>query len=274
MKTTVAIANRRSIRRIGGILLTALTLCLAGRPARRAVPAPPRRARRSKAVLFAIRGCFGGRSSRAAHSRCRQPIAGRLRKSFCPAARSGFRQSLQRHALCRSRQCVRLSRQGQRQLLLQRQGRARPRPRRVLRRSDIAAGRHRRHQRRPCDLHTAGTGPQNSRRSTRRRANGRAAFPRSRCGRRRRARRSSRWPMTTQARPQEPRSRGKAIQPSNCATTSSASDSDEVRPGDSIPNRCVRPGSPCCAGPSIMKSAAGSPGSGQLRADAGIVGLQ
>ncbi len=42
----------------------------------------------------------------------------------------------------------------------------------------------------------AGTGPRNSRRSARRRANGRAAFPRSRCGRRRQARRSSRWPMT------------------------------------------------------------------------------
>ena len=35
--------------------------------------------------------------------------------------------------------------------------------------------------------------------------------------------------------------------------------SDEVRPGDSIPNRLTSRGMPCSAGPSIRKSAAGSP---------------
>ena len=40
-------------------------------------------------------------------------------------------------------------------------------------------------------------------------------------------------------------------------TTSCAIDSELVSPGDSIPNRCTSPAMPCCAGPSIMKSAAG-----------------
>src|SRR5690606_4468886 len=33
-----------------------------------------------------------------------------------------------------------------------------------------------------------------------------------------------------------------------------------VRPGDSMPNRFTSPGTPCVAGPAMMKSAAGSPG--------------
>ena len=43
-------------------------------------------------------------------------------------------------------------------------------------------------------------------------------------------------------------------------TTSCAIDNALVSPGDSIPNRCTSPAMPCCAGPSIMKSAAGCPG--------------
>ena len=44
-----------------------------------------------------------------------------------------------------------------------------------------------------------------------------------------------------------------------CPTTSAAIDSAEVRPGDSIPNRCTSRGTPCASGPSIKKSAAASP---------------
>src|SRR5262249_5700323 len=40
---------------------------------------------------------------------------------------------------------------------------------------------------------------------------------------------------------------------------SSASDSDEVSPGDSMPNRLTSRGRPCAEGPAMMKSAAGSP---------------
>src|ERR1700731_1609768 len=43
-------------------------------------------------------------------------------------------------------------------------------------------------------------------------------------------------------------------------TTSSASESELVSPGDSMPNSCTIPGNPCSAGPSTTKSAAGSPG--------------
>ena len=41
---------------------------------------------------------------------------------------------------------------------------------------------------------------------------------------------------------------------------SSANESDEVSPGNSIPNICTSPGKPCCAGASIKKSACASPG--------------
>ena len=43
-------------------------------------------------------------------------------------------------------------------------------------------------------------------------------------------------------------------------TTSSASDSAAVSPGDSMPNRLTNRGRPWAGGPAIMKSAAGSPG--------------
>src|SRR5262249_10738350 len=43
-------------------------------------------------------------------------------------------------------------------------------------------------------------------------------------------------------------------------TTSSAIDSEHVSPGDSMPTRWTVRESPCCCPPSIMKSAAGSPG--------------
>ena len=44
------------------------------------------------------------------------------------------------------------------------------------------------------------------------------------------------------------------------ASTSSANASDAVSPGDSTPSRCTRPGTPCCSGPAIRKSAAASVG--------------
>ena len=44
------------------------------------------------------------------------------------------------------------------------------------------------------------------------------------------------------------------------ATTVSPIARQLVRPGDSMPNRLTKPGSPCWAGPSMRKSAAGSPG--------------
>ena len=50
------------------------------------------------------------------------------------------------------------------------------------------------------------------------------------------------------------------------STTRSAIASDAVRPGDSMPNRLTRPGTPCAAGPSMLKSAAGLAGAADLRA--------
>ncbi|SDF21662.1 hypothetical protein SAMN04488105_114171 [Salipiger thiooxidans] len=44
------------------------------------------------------------------------------------------------------------------------------------------------------------------------------------------------------------------------AATTSAMASDEVRPGLSMPKRFTSPGTPCSSGPSMRKSAAGSPG--------------
>ena len=44
------------------------------------------------------------------------------------------------------------------------------------------------------------------------------------------------------------------------SATSSAIDSAQVRPGDSMPKRWTRPERPCSAGPSMTKSAGGSPG--------------
>lgn len=44
------------------------------------------------------------------------------------------------------------------------------------------------------------------------------------------------------------------------AATTSAMASDDVRPGLSMPKRFTSPGTPCSSGPSMRKSAAGSPG--------------
>ena len=44
------------------------------------------------------------------------------------------------------------------------------------------------------------------------------------------------------------------------AATCAPMASELVNPGDSMPNRFTRPGTPCTAGPWITKSAAGSPG--------------
>lgn len=48
--------------------------------------------------------------------------------------------------------------------------------------------------------------------------------------------------------------------PQTIAATASPMASDAVRPGDSMPNSCTTPAAPCCAGPSMRKSPAGSPG--------------
>lgn len=46
----------------------------------------------------------------------------------------------------------------------------------------------------------------------------------------------------------------------SCAPTCCARARLAVRPGDSIPNRCTRPGTQCCLGPCTTKSPAGWPG--------------
>ena len=48
---------------------------------------------------------------------------------------------------------------------------------------------------------------------------------------------------------------GIALGQANCFTTASASDSDAVSPGDSMPNRLTSRGRPWSAGPAIKKSA-------------------
>ena len=162
-----------------------------------------------------------------------------------------------------------------RRLHLQRQGRARARPRRHAERSDAAAGRHRRDRRRSRHLHAATTRPPSSRRSTRRRANGRsagrdqgaagAADREDRAGGQRRAK-----PVRKAAPRRDRRIQASKREP----TTSSASDSDDVSPGDSIPNRCTRPRQPMLRRALDHEIGGGLARPGQLRPDAGVVGLQ
>ena len=146
-----------------------------------------------------------------------------------------------RQALFRYAQCVRLSRQGGFELQLQRQDAVRPRECRRQKRSDARQG----------DIVATHEGLAQVRGGRR----GAAEFtPISKSAlmadkttvRIEGRRRASRRPSTDQVfrRP----------------TTSCAIDSALVSPGNSIPNRCTSPAMPCCAGPSIMKSAAGCPG--------------
>ena len=53
-------------------------------------------------------------------------------------------------------------------------------------------------------------------------------------------------------------------EPASRALTSSASARQAVSPGDSMPNRFTSPAMPCASGPSMRKSAAGSPGPASL----------
>ena len=169
----MAIADRRPLRRIGGVLLAALTFCArrlratgcgAGpvRSSVRRLPPACSRATARKPVPTPIRLACSAVSGRRRGQRLRPRhglLRADLRRPLFPAAtpcrrdagravqvvlpggqdhgvlrqQDRHRGRAKRHALRRSRQRLRLSRQGERRLLLQRQGRARARPRRRVR---------------------------------------------------------------------------------------------------------------------------------------------
>ena len=218
-ETTLAIAARSPIRRAGGVLLAALTLGFAGfaQPAaaqglfqalfggfRRRAPEPlpaEQLVRRSvgmfgdeqpageasgfgHGIVYCVRTCDGRYFPLQRHAGA---SPAELCKSFCPAAKtmvfSGSKIDTavapERHALCRPRQCLRLSRQGEPTTApaTARTGSASPAstpssdP--TLRPGDIVAT-----DGGLADLHRQAARPRNSRRSTRRRANGRGGCPR------------------------------------------------------------------------------------------------
>ena len=302
----MAIADRRSIRRVGGVLLTALTLCLAGigsagrgaGPVRSVVRRLPAGVRRSpcRSSQFLRRSAWpvrqraapAGEASGFGHGTvyCVRTCDGRyfplqrhagatpaeLCKSFCPAAKTmvfsgskidtavapngtryadldnafAYRDKVSDSCSCNGKDGLGLARVE------------------TSERSDAAAGRHRRDRRRPCDLHggkskTAEFTPISTSSSEWARrlsevkvrpappsekiepvANDDTKPVAARAAPRRRAIRSAQAPVE---RP--PRRRAKATR--SIPAIQSRTDAS-------------RPGSPCCAGPSIMKSAAGSPG--------------
>ena len=232
----MAIADRRSLR--GGVLLAALTLCSpapcsrrrrracskrcsaasavrAGVPCRRPAHMPIRRPVRSQRPAGEAKRLRPRHGLLRAHLRrplfpaaapCRLD-AGRAVQVVLPGRQDHgvlrqqdrHRRRAKRHALRRSRQRLRLSRQGERRLLLQRQGRARARAGRysgdpTLRPGDIVAtddglstytGKNKTAEFTPIST--------SSSEWARRLAE-------VRCGRRRRPRRSSRWPTTSRSR--------------------------------------------------------------------------
>ena len=317
----MAIADRSSFRRTGGVLLAALTLCLAGsvqpaaaqglfealfggfQPAVRPSPATA-----GQFVRRSVRACsaISGRpakpaASATARSICVRTCDGRyfplqrhagatpaeLCKSFCPAAKTmvfsgskidtavapngtryadldnafAYRDKVSDSCTCNGKDGLGLARVD------------------ASERSDAAAGRHRCDQRRSGHLHAARAGPRSSRRSTRRRANGRGGCaevkvrPAPPSEKIEPVANDDTRPVRRSRAQAAPRSR--ALSSSiECATTSSASDSDEVSPGDSIPNRWTRPRQPMLRRTFDHEIGGRLARSGQLRPDAGVVGLQ
>ena len=239
------------------------------RPVRQSASRPAKRAASATASVYCVRTCDGRyfplqRHAGTSPAESVQVVLPGRQDHGVLRQQDRHRGGAERHALRRPRQRVRLSRQGERRLLVQRQGRARARPRRCVRRSDAASRRHRCDRRGPCRLQRQeqDRGVHADQHLVERM--GPPTRPRSRSSRRRRARRSSRWPTTTPSRSAGAAPRRRASRrfvkhqaeppPRRRATATRSIPAIRFRTDGS------RPGSPCCAGPSIMKSAAGSPG--------------